>query len=317
GGAAGHLGEGDDPLLHAGPSGAAHCDQRPALARGRLRGPGEGLTGTPSQRAAEKPELHRGDDGGDPADAGPGGYDRLLDAGRQPRHPNPFRIRNSVVELQGVAVVQGDVERVHGSGVGELTDAHPGGDPLVVAASRADTELRLPARVDEPPVAPGAGGRSRRCDPPQLWPGGGEGGAGAADHGTAGGRGSVTHSRAAPAQVAPAPKARQSSRSPGRKRPAASASASARGMDAALVFPNRSPLKTTFSDGTPARFPTASMMRRLAWWGTIQSTSSIVQPASLQRPSASSTIRSTASLKVPLPAMRTAGSGRSPWGLGP
>ena len=47
----------------------------------------------------------------------------------------------------------------------------------------------------------------------------------------------------------------------------------------------------------------AVMMRRLAWWGTIRSMSSVVSPASAMACSADSTITRTALRKISLPSM--------------
>src|SRR6202022_4619298 len=59
------------------------------------------------------------------------------------------------------------------------------------------------------------------------------------------------HSSATPAQVNPEPNAMHRTRSPAWRRPAASASASAMGIEAALVLPKRSTFTYTLSITTP------------------------------------------------------------------
>src|SRR2546425_8690996 len=78
---------------------------------------------------------------------------------------------------------------------------------------------------------------------------------------------------AALAQVNPEPNAVRMRRSPRRSRPAASASSSAMGIEAAVVLPYRSMLAYTWSGRSPANFWTISMMRRFAWCGTRSVTS--------------------------------------------
>ena len=67
--------------------------------------------------------------------------------------------------------------------------------------------------------------------------------------------------------VSPAPIPVISTSWPGRSRPSAAASASASGIDPDEVFPYRSTLITTRSDGTPSFLVAWSMIRMLAWWG--------------------------------------------------
>src|SRR5262249_33147624 len=71
-------------------------------------------------------------------------------------------------------------------------------------------------------------------------------------------------SAAAP-QVSPPPNAVSSTRDPVVRVPAAAASDSASGTDAAEVFPTRSRLTTARSSGRPSRWASALRMRMLAW----------------------------------------------------
>src|SRR5690606_34841123 len=86
--------------------------------------------------------------------------------------------------------------------------------------------------------------------------------------------GSAVHSTTAAPAVKPAPKAAISSRSPALMRPAATASTSAIGTDAAEVLPYFSMFRYVFSIGMPTACCTLSMIRRLAWWKRNWSTSS-------------------------------------------
>src|SRR6478735_5200148 len=85
--------------------------------------------------------------------------------------------------------------------------------------------------------------------------------------------------RIALAAVIPAPKPTNSTRSPSLTRPDSRASARASGIDADDVFPVRCSTVAAFSIGTPSRLQAASMIRMLAWWGTIRARSSGVTPA--------------------------------------
>ena len=91
--------------------------------------------------------------------------------------------------------------------------------------------------------------------------------------------GSADHSIATAPEVKPAPKATKTIRSPTLMRPESTASARARGTDAAEVFPKRSTLTKIRSIGKPRPLATASMIRMLAWWGMTRSISSGWRPA--------------------------------------
>ncbi len=70
----------------------------------------------------------------------------------------------------------------------------------------------------------------------------------------------------------PAPKAANRMVSPDFTRFARTASSMAIGIEAAEVFPTRSTFTYTRFGSIPNRTPTASMIRRFAWWGTNRST---------------------------------------------
>src|SRR5207244_4545700 len=74
--------------------------------------------------------------------------------------------------------------------------------------------------------------------------------------------------RSAEPQVRPAPMPVISTSFPGASRPAVAASARASGIEPDEVFPYRSTLTTTRSDGTPSFLVAWSMIRMLAWCGT-------------------------------------------------
>ena len=73
-------------------------------------------------------------------------------------------------------------------------------------------------------------------------------------------------------------------------RPAAIASTSAIGTDAALVLPYFSMLTKIFSSGIESCLWTFLMIRRLAWWKTNWSTSATPRPASRRAATAESAI---------------------------
>ena len=116
----------------------------------------------------------------------------------------------------------------------------------------------------------------------------------------------LVHSRATPPHVSPLPKATLTMRCPGSSRPAAAASWMASGMDAALVLPTRSTLRITLSMETPSRLAVASMIRRLAWWGTKCATSSSPHPASAHRSCTSSIFQARNSLLIAMHRIRLA-----------
>ena len=74
-------------------------------------------------------------------------------------------------------------------------------------------------------------------------------------------------------------------------------------MEADEVLPYRSTLTITFDIGRPACLAVASMIRRLAWWGTSKSTWSAVTPARRRASSQASAIASTAALNTSRPAI--------------
>ena len=87
--------------------------------------------------------------------------------------------------------------------------------------------------------------------------------------------------------------------------PARTLSSSRIGIDALDVLPTRSMLTRTFSFGTPRRVAAKSMMRRFAWCGQIQSTSSRGQARGVERLLARGVEVLTATLKMSWPFMWT------------
>src|SRR6202035_205223 len=98
--------------------------------------------------------------------------------------------------------------------------------------------------------------------------------------------------------------ASSSTRSPFLTRPSATATDSARGIDAAEVLPCRSTVKTTFCGAICSLCAEASMIRLLAWCGTNQSISSAEVPVALKASTITSVIMPTACLKTSRPSIR-------------
>ena len=71
------------------------------------------------------------------------------------------------------------------------------------------------------------------------------------------------------------------------------------------MLPYRWRFTNTFSIGIPEYRAVDSMIRMLAWWGTIRSTSSLVMPASSRTQVPAAAIDFTADLKTSLPDIRS------------
>ena len=81
------------------------------------------------------------------------------------------------------------------------------------------------------------------------------------------------------------------------------ASTRAKGIEAELVFPVRSITDAIREWSIPSLAAAASMIRRLAWWGTNSEMSSMVNLAFSSEALADSTVASTARRKTSLPRM--------------
>ena len=87
------------------------------------------------------------------------------------------------------------------------------------------------------------------------------------------------HRMIALAQLIPAPNPTSNTKSPSCTRPRSMASTSAKGIEAAEVFPVLCSTVAVRSIGMASRWHADSMMRMLAWWGTTRSISDALRPA--------------------------------------